>query len=88
MFGQGKFQNGVLIEPKPEYKFDGQDTQKLEEFRNKIWCKICSLRGHVNSGSDLISRKTIECANEFAPMHSRIFKEVGIIFATYTTALR
>ena len=40
MFGQGKFQNGVLIEPKPEYKFDSQDAKKLEEFRNKIWYRI------------------------------------------------
>ena len=37
MFGQGKFQNGVLIQPKPEFDFDGADTQKLEEFRKKIW---------------------------------------------------
>ena len=37
MFGQGKFQNGVLIEPKPGYKFDPQDSAKLQEFRNLIW---------------------------------------------------
>ena len=40
MFGQGKFQNGVLIEPNPEFKFDPRDTTKLQEFRNKIWCVI------------------------------------------------
>ena len=37
IFGQGKFQNGVLIEPKPEYVFDPRDEKKLEEFRNKLW---------------------------------------------------
>lgn len=37
MFGQGKFQNGVLIEPKEEYKFDPKDSAKLQEFRNMIW---------------------------------------------------
>ena len=37
MFGQGKFQNGVLIEPIPEYRFDPQDLGKLEDFRNRIW---------------------------------------------------
>ena len=37
MFGQGKFQNGLLVEPIPEYRFDSQDASKLEDFRNKIW---------------------------------------------------
>ena len=37
IFGQGKFQNGVLVEPKPEYVFDPRDEKKLEEFRNKLW---------------------------------------------------
>ncbi|KAI1786493.1 acetyl-CoA synthetase-like protein [Ganoderma leucocontextum] len=40
IFGQGKFQNGVLVEPKPEYKFDPQDVKKLEEYRGKIWKSI------------------------------------------------
>ncbi|RPD67101.1 acetyl-CoA synthetase-like protein [Lentinus tigrinus ALCF2SS1-7] len=60
MFGQGKFQNGVLIEPKAKYKFDPGDTAKLQEFRNMIW-------------------KSIERANEFAPQHSRIFKEMIMV---------
>ncbi|TFK82377.1 acetyl-CoA synthetase-like protein [Polyporus arcularius HHB13444] len=60
IFGQGKFQNGVLIEPKEEYKFDPENSTKLEEFRNKIW-------------------RTIERANEFAPQHSRIFKEMILV---------
>lgn len=37
MFGLGKFQNGVLIEPQADFKFDPQDVEKLQEFRNKIW---------------------------------------------------
>lgn len=35
MFGRGRFQNGVLIQPKEQ--FDPNDEAKLEEFRNKIW---------------------------------------------------
>ncbi len=35
MFGRGRFQNGVLIQPKEQ--FDPSDEAKLEEFRNKIW---------------------------------------------------
>ncbi|PIL27263.1 hypothetical protein GSI_10408 [Ganoderma sinense ZZ0214-1] len=60
VFGQGRFQNGTLIEPKAEYRFDPQDTAALEDFRNKIWV-------------------TIERANDFAPQHSRIFKEMIIV---------
>ncbi|KAI0719494.1 acetyl-CoA synthetase-like protein [Cerioporus squamosus] len=60
IFGQGKFQNGVLIEPKAEYKLDPRNSGKLQEFRNMIW-------------------KTIERANEFAPQHSRIFKEMILV---------
>ncbi|TBU32715.1 acetyl-CoA synthetase-like protein [Dichomitus squalens] len=60
IFGQGKFQNGLLIEPTPEYRFDPQDLGKLVDFRNKIW-------------------KSIERANEFAPQHSRLFKEMIIV---------
>ncbi|KAI0750819.1 acetyl-CoA synthetase-like protein [Daedaleopsis nitida] len=40
MFGMGKFQNGVLIEPESEYTFDPRDITKLQEFRNQIWQTI------------------------------------------------
>ena len=35
MFGRGRFQNGILIQPKEP--FDPSDEAKLEEYRNKIW---------------------------------------------------
>ncbi len=38
MFGRGKFQNGLLIEPTEDYAFDPSDVKKLEVYRNKIWC--------------------------------------------------
>ncbi|RPD58184.1 acetyl-CoA synthetase-like protein [Lentinus tigrinus ALCF2SS1-7] len=60
MFGRGKFQNGVLIEPTEDYVFDPKDLTKLEAYRNKIW-------------------PTIERVNEYAPQHSRIFKEMIIV---------
>ena len=37
MFGRGKFQNGVLIEPSEDYQIDPSDTKQLEAYRNKIW---------------------------------------------------
>nr|VWP02499.1 M protein type 1 [Ganoderma boninense] len=60
VFGQGRFQNGVLIQPKEDYKFDPQDVTALAHFRNMIW-------------------STVERANDFAPQHSRIFKEMIIV---------
>ncbi|PBL02838.1 acetyl-CoA synthetase-like protein [Armillaria gallica] len=36
-FGRGKFQAGVLIEPKTRFAFDPNDESKIAEFRNKIW---------------------------------------------------
>ena len=38
MFGRGRFQNGILIQPKEG--FDPCDEVKLEEYRNKIWYVI------------------------------------------------
>ncbi len=36
IFGRGRFQAGILVDPKREYQFDPSDEQKLAEFRNKI----------------------------------------------------
>ena len=33
MFGRARFQNGVLIDPKPQFAFDPKDEAKLEAFR-------------------------------------------------------
>ncbi|KAH8110846.1 acetyl-CoA synthetase-like protein [Phellopilus nigrolimitatus] len=55
-FGRGRFHCGVLVQPDELYAFDPADTNKLAEFRNRIW-------------------PTVEKMNEFAPTHSRIFKE-------------
>ncbi|KAI0309336.1 male sterility protein-domain-containing protein [Amylostereum chailletii] len=58
MFGRGRFQNGILVEPK--VPFDPSDVGKLAQFRNNIW-------------------PSVQRANEFAPAHSRIFKEMIIV---------
>ncbi|KAJ3532133.1 hypothetical protein NM688_g7469 [Phlebia brevispora] len=70
MFGRGRFNAGVLIEPKEQYKFDPADQAKLVAFRNAIW-------------------PTVEKMNDYAPQHSRIFKEMITVSApekpfTYT----
>lgn len=35
MFGRGRFNAGVIIDPKEP--FDPSDAEKLIEFKNKIW---------------------------------------------------
>ncbi|KAJ3569819.1 hypothetical protein NP233_g4796 [Leucocoprinus birnbaumii] len=40
IFGRGRFQAGVLVEPKPEFAFDPSDGEKLTEFRNAIWSSV------------------------------------------------
>ena len=37
MFGRGKLQNGVLIQPAEVLVFDPTDIKKLEQYRNLIW---------------------------------------------------
>ena len=49
MFGSGRFQNGVLIDPKPQFAFDPQDEAKLEAFRKLIWQVSASLSAHFGS---------------------------------------
>ncbi|KAF8880544.1 hypothetical protein BD779DRAFT_1675887 [Infundibulicybe gibba] len=68
VFGRGRFQAGVLIEPKPEYALDSSDLEQLASFRNNVW-------------------SSVEEANNFAPSHSRIFKEVGYaLFCVFALA--
>ena len=38
MFGRGRNQCGVLIEPQPAYAVDPADEAALVKFRNDIWC--------------------------------------------------
>lgn len=37
MFGRGRFYPGVVIDPKPEFRFDPIDEAALSDFRNLIW---------------------------------------------------
>lgn len=37
MFGNGRVNAGVLVEPVPEHSFDPTDQQKLATFRAMIW---------------------------------------------------
>ena len=38
MFGRGRLQTGILIEPRKECSVDVNDLHALENFKNTIWC--------------------------------------------------
>lgn len=42
IFGRGRFQAGVLIEPSVEHAFDPTNLDRLAAFRNAIWSVIIS----------------------------------------------
>ncbi|KZT06951.1 uncharacterized protein LAESUDRAFT_758773 [Laetiporus sulphureus 93-53] len=54
IFGRGRFQADILVDPKREYQFDLSDKKKLAE-------------------------RTVEKMIEFAPQHSRLFKEMIMV---------
>jgi hypothetical protein len=53
MFGRGRFQNGVLIDPKPQFAFDPKDQAKLEAFRKSIWQVSVSVYMSLNSHCEI-----------------------------------
>lgn len=77
MFGRGRFNTGILIEPAEPYTFDPEDTDALVKFRNDIWCVVNPVRASIiPSQLDHMPRPTVERMNKYAPQHSRLFKEV------------
>ncbi len=52
MFGRGRFQNGLLIQP--EESFDPRDEAALEAYRNKIWYVLCTCTATTAPSTDLL----------------------------------
>lgn len=76
MFGRGRNQCGLLVEPRPEHNVDPTDPDSLVAFRKKIWCVYALSFGAV---SYLYKRRpVVEEANKIAPTFARIFKEMII----------
>ncbi|PCH34918.1 NAD(P)-binding protein [Wolfiporia cocos MD-104 SS10] len=59
MFGRGRFQVGVIIEPKPAFRFDLTDQGKLAEYRNKIWPTIENMNSFAPQHSRLFKEMII-----------------------------
>ncbi|KIY44831.1 acetyl-CoA synthetase-like protein [Fistulina hepatica ATCC 64428] len=59
MFGHGRFQNGIIVAPKDEYRFDPRDEKKLQEFREVIWPQIEKMNAYAPSHSRLAKEMII-----------------------------
>ncbi|KAH7912516.1 hypothetical protein BJ138DRAFT_785575 [Hygrophoropsis aurantiaca] len=57
MFGRGRFQNGVLIQPKEP--FEPGDTAKLTAFRNAIWPTVEKVNNHAPTYSRIFKEMII-----------------------------
>ncbi|KAJ7449030.1 hypothetical protein B0H11DRAFT_2079260 [Mycena galericulata] len=55
MFGRGRFQAGVIVDPKPAFKFDPSDSVKLADFRNKIWPTVERMNKYAPQHSRLFT---------------------------------
>ncbi|KAJ6583069.1 hypothetical protein DFH09DRAFT_978909 [Mycena vulgaris] len=53
MFGRGRFQVGVIVDPKPTFRFDPADSSKLAEFRNQIWPTVIKMNAFAPQHSRL-----------------------------------
>jgi len=42
MFGRGRHQVGVLVEPRSEFTIDVEDEKRVVAFRNMIWSVACT----------------------------------------------
>ncbi|CCL99492.1 uncharacterized protein FIBRA_01510 [Fibroporia radiculosa] len=66
MFGRGRFQTGVLIEPEAEYAFNPTDETKLAEFRNMIWPTMEKVNAYAPQHSRLF-KEMVLVANPAKP---------------------
>ncbi|KAG8908187.1 hypothetical protein FRB99_008730 [Tulasnella sp. 403] len=59
MFGRGRFQNGVIIQPKPQFQFDPSDEEKLAAFRSAIWKTVEEANAYAPTHSRLFKEMII-----------------------------
>ncbi|KIM78762.1 hypothetical protein PILCRDRAFT_10982 [Piloderma croceum F 1598] len=59
MFGRGRFNAGVLVDPISQQRFDPVDATLLEEFRNKIWPTVQRMNTHAPQHSRLFKEMVL-----------------------------
>ncbi|TFY52824.1 hypothetical protein EVJ58_g9797 [Rhodofomes roseus] len=53
IFGRGRFQAGILVEPRAEYSIDPADENRLAEFRNQLWPTVQKINAFAPQHSRL-----------------------------------
>lgn len=66
MFGRGRFQAGVLVQPKSEFSLDPSDDTRVAEFRNKIWPSVEKMNAFAPQHSRIF-KEMILIANPSKP---------------------
>ena len=60
MFGYGRDEAGILVEPAPAHQVDVDDDVQVAAYRNAIWLVITPSRGHqlIDPRSQAPSRRS------------------------------
>ncbi|TCD61298.1 putative NRPS-like protein biosynthetic cluster [Steccherinum ochraceum] len=94
MFGRGKFNAGILVDPRPEYAFDPVDEAKLVQFRNDIWSTVEKMNAYAPQHSRVFKEmilvacpsKPIEYTSKLTPRRGATInayaKEIEAIYAS------
>ncbi|TCD63228.1 putative NRPS-like protein biosynthetic cluster [Steccherinum ochraceum] len=94
MFGRGKFNAGVLVDPRSEYVFDPADEAKLVQFRNDIWPTIEKMNAYAPQHSRVFKEmilvaspsKPIEYTSKLTPRRGATInayaEEIEAIYAS------
>ncbi|KIJ41947.1 hypothetical protein M422DRAFT_229444 [Sphaerobolus stellatus SS14] len=65
MFGRGYFQAGIIVDPKPEFKFNPDDELKVAAFRNKIWPTVQKMNAFAPQQSRLFKEVSQTSISQF-----------------------
>ncbi|KAI1789126.1 acetyl-CoA synthetase-like protein [Ganoderma leucocontextum] len=84
MFGRGKFQNGVLVEP-AAFALDPSDMAQVEAFRNKIWPTIERVNAYAPQHSRIF-KEMILIASPSKPFqfNAKAIPRRGVILQQYS----
>ncbi|CDO73876.1 hypothetical protein BN946_scf185016.g33 [Trametes cinnabarina] len=71
IFGQGRFQNGVLVQPSESSVFERSDAKQLEKYRNTIWPTV-ERANHFAPQHSRIFKEMILVADPAKPFHYNV----------------
>ena len=76
VFGRGREQAGVLVEPRPDFAIDPKDEAAVVAFRNEVWY-VSPHNSQFPTAH--FHRPIVDQANANAPAFGRVFKEMILV---------